>query len=477
MTPSRPLLVGATLVATVLMATAVAEAGKPAWVVLLAAITASAALVLVVARRAHGRVAFWQASTVGVLFFFLTNVARPVQLLWRGADETLHEHGPDVLAHGTRTLEAALLELLVALVTYWLLVLREPPRTIVPTWSSTRRVVAVAVAAAASLGGVLALSVLGGGLGEIFTHLFTRRENLAGHFYFTLLVYCLPACVLYLVYDRAYRRIRSPLLLGTGLLSLLVILPLGGRAEYLILGTGVLAVWQVCGRRIRWPAVLGLAVIAGVVVSGGLALRLRTSDDPTIGRERLSEFSISPTRLVPTVVEDGFANFDRSSFAMAHIPGEVPYQGLTNYWRLAAAPIPRAVWPDKPAQTEANVTAALFGTTIGSNSLGPVGGAWLEGGWLGVAVAGVVTGGLWALLGAWVCRASNLLSRTLAIGTSFFFSFGVGNQALVDGSRRALPVLVVGLLIGSRRLVAVDEDGVDDGALVPPVVHLGALEH
>lgn len=432
-------------------AVVVADLGAPSWIVLMLVITAECVAVLLVARHAYGRVALWQSSTIVVGYFWLTYVARPTQLLWRGGSATAHESGSVVLPHGGRVLEAAALQLLCALVAYRAAVRCESLNPVMPTWTPSRRRLAVAAAATLALLGIGLLAVIEGGIGTVFTSAFRRRELFAGRFYISALVYFGPAMLVFVVYEAARGRVRLQTAAAIGVLAAFVMIPLGQRGEFILLGVSSLAAWQAAGRRVRLTFIpLAMAAVA-IVITGGLGLRQSQSSDPTVGRSTLSRLSLDPRAAAAAAVEDGFTNFDRAAYAMPKIPSVVPYEGLSAYARLLAAPIPRGIWPGKPGLTEANATAGIFGSTTGAFTLGPVGGAWLQAGWLGVLFAGIVGGILWAATGHLVAAARTITGRLVGITASLQLLFGASNLDIVYVSFRVLPVVVIGLILQGAR--------------------------
>jgi len=441
----------AAAVGVALAAHAVAGLGRAAWIVLVAVITAEVVAVILITRAALGRLAAWQTSVVAGAYFWVTYVARPVQLLWRGGTTTLKEQGAEVLPHGTRVLEAAAVQFFFALVAYMVLVRRETPRTVLPHWAGSRRRAAVVAALAVAFAGLVLLAGVRGGIVALLETPFNRRHALAGHFYVVVLLYFLPAAAMFVMYDAAVGRVNLWVALAVGGVAALVLLPLGGRGELITLTLGLAAIWQLGGRRVRLASV-PIGIVAGaLVVSGGLALRIEQSNAEA-SRTGLAALSLNPLAAVPRALDDGFTNFDRLAFALPQIPGVVPYQGLGSYARLLAAPIPRSMWAGKPGITEANVTAPLFSgdRLTGESTLGPAGGGWLEAGWVGEVFTGLLAGALWALLAHLVAGARTVAGRVAAVAASLQLLMGFGNLDATYLIIRVAPIAVLGLLLHPR---------------------------
>ena len=114
-----------------------------------------------------------------------------------------------------------------------------------------------------------------------------------------------------------------------------------------------------------------------------------------------------------------FSNFDSLAFVMAMVPGRTStYTYGVQYLQLFTEPIPRKLWPGKPAGAPVrtfnlNSYGNFFGLTVSI-----VGDGWISGGWVGISVMMILVG---AILGGahrcfWKHADSNMVPLFYLVG-------------------------------------------------------------
>jgi len=114
-----------------------------------------------------------------------------------------------------------------------------------------------------------------------------------------------------------------------------------------------------------------------------------------------------------------FANFDFLTYVVANVPERTGmYTHGVQYLQLFTEPIPRKLWPGKPA----GAPVATFNLNAYGNFLGRtvslVGDGWMSGGWLGVAITMALAGVLLGLAHRWFWRHSqnNMVALIYLVG-------------------------------------------------------------
>jgi hypothetical protein len=406
--------------------------------------------------RRDGGLQPWEPSLLAAIFLGATFVARPVQLLWGGTG-SLWQGQSDLMSSLPAANIAVFVFLLTASSAFLLTARHEPALAPMPiTWSRTDLRIAVTVAA---MGAVASLLIVAGSLSGIValvTNSFGRRSLLESRFYLLFPIYGMVAVALFFVAAFAQRRIGPVAFVSAIVACSALLLPLGGRGEFLKLGLMALGTWQAFGRRVRAPAMIAAVIVAYLIISVGFALRLTTGPTEQLGRERLGTVSVSPQVLVPSVVRDGFTGFDRFAFALPRIPDDIPFQGWTSFGRLLAAPVPRAMWPGKPGLSEASITARLFGTDVGRYPITVVGQAWLQAGIAGLILMGGVQGLIWSFIRGRMYAARTATGRVGCVVASVTLFGALDNLSIVQFVMRIVPVVVLGNIlersVGSTRV-------------------------
>jgi hypothetical protein len=109
-----------------------------------------------------------------------------------------------------------------------------------------------------------------------------------------------------------------------------------------------------------------------------------------------------------------FANFDFLTFIVAIVPERTgTYNYFSQYLALFTEPIPRKLWPGKPAGAPVSFfNLNRYGDFLG-RTYSLVGDGWISGGWIGVAVTMAVAGFLLGLAHRWFWRNSGNPWRSL----------------------------------------------------------------
>jgi len=114
-----------------------------------------------------------------------------------------------------------------------------------------------------------------------------------------------------------------------------------------------------------------------------------------------------------------FANFDFLTFVIAAVPEKTQtYTYGSQYLQLFTEPIPRKLWPGKPAGAPIGFfNLNHYGNFIG-RTVSLVGDGWMSGGWLGVAITMTIVGGLLGLAHRWFWRHSedNMVALFYLVG-------------------------------------------------------------
>lgn len=155
-----------------------------------------------------------------------------------------------------------------------------------------------------------------------------------------------------------------------------------------------------------------------------------------------------------------FANFDFLTYVVAVVPARTEtYTYGAQYLQLFTEPIPRKLWPGKPA----GAPVRLFNLNNYGNFLGMtpslVGDGWMSGGWIGIVVTMTLVGGLLGAAHRWFWKRADSPMESLfymvglALVPQWFRDGGISITKFLFWNLAPL-VLWVGLswLMGQRRV-------------------------
>jgi hypothetical protein len=186
-----------------------------------------------------------------------------------------------------------------------------------------------------------------------------------------------------------------------------------------------------------------LCIIAagGFLVSSSIMLNTRT-----IGLKSYLATVMSPARkAAPIALPNDDTSFfvDRDLVNVSQLtsvfPSAHPFLGLETLYVALAAPIPRAIWPGKPAGLSVSMEDALGVGSDMTVSATFIGEAYVAGGAIGVIIAGCFFGMLtawWGRLGSFVVSEFGFL-----IYTSGFFAIAISMRSLYALIVAALPTI------------------------------------
>lgn len=128
-----------------------------------------------------------------------------------------------------------------------------------------------------------------------------------------------------------------------------------------------------------------------------------------------------------TVYDRTFGDMATSAHIIANVPERLEYQNGATIAQWLVAPVPRAIWPEKPLIAPGPLIGqALYGTDRSGVPPGYIAEMYWNFGLVGVLVGAMLLGWLLARLEAWLplqsLRADPLLSITYAV---VFFRFGL----------------------------------------------------
>lgn len=184
----------------------------------------------------------------------------------------------------------------------------------------------------------------------------------------------------------------------------------------LLIAIGLVYAWQ---KRSKWPAARVILVVIPVF------LLFRTLGDnrayfqqlwagerqlEEVGQPGLTRFE----KFKAKYDNPDFANFDFLTFIVAIVPERTgTYNYFSQYLALFTEPIPRKLWPGKPAGAPVSFfNLNRYGDFLG-RTYSLVGDGWISGGWIGVVVTTAVTGVLLGLAHRWFWRNSGDPWRSL----------------------------------------------------------------
>jgi hypothetical protein len=114
-----------------------------------------------------------------------------------------------------------------------------------------------------------------------------------------------------------------------------------------------------------------------------------------------------------------FANFDFLAFVVEMVPDRTQtYTYGTQYLQLFTEPIPRKLWPGKPAGAPIGFfNLNNYGDFLG-RTVSLVGDGWMSGGWIGIAVTMTLVGAMLGLAHRWFWKHSqnNMVALFYLVG-------------------------------------------------------------
>ncbi len=205
------------------------------------------------------------------------------------------------------------------------------------------------------------------------------------------------------------------------------------------------------GRR-RRTRLVRFVVVAAIVL--GLAVWLRVSRDVYIsGQVNRSIADARPLRQLS--VSTNSTSFDASLLALRDWPRNQPYRRGEDFYNGVVGMIPRPLWPGKP---EAVVTGVWFRQVYEPDIRngwppGPIGEWYINFGYWGIAVGGILSGLLFAVLTRAARRAAvhpfNFASITAVVILTAKLGFTA--ETPLRWMATGVPLLVVASYLGGRR--------------------------
>jgi oligosaccharide repeat unit polymerase len=313
---------------------------------------------------------------------------------------------------------------------------------------------AAVVAVAIALSGVIGMSVIGGAnLRDFFVYTTsdgygTFWSELHANLGFLVAVQCIGGLgiVLLPLQLSATCSRRRVLPITAAILASLVLLGGGQRGPFITAVSAAGLVWLKTGkkrRRQRSAVMLGALVL--LLISGfvGVTRAAAGSREVTVGNVMGEPFGAGNNLFLPV-----------AGLAMT-VPAEIPYLHGDSYLQVFVLPIPRALWPTKPAD---DITTIV--TRFDSENSGLAFPAFGEGyanfGFIGVALSGVLLGGAAELLHRRFSSSQDLKASVVAAvqAAVFLQLFSRGDFAPMFTTY--IGILVAAGYIGRRRSTVLD---------------------
>ena len=315
--------------------------------------------------------------------------------------------------------------------------------------SATRLDKAAIIAVTVAVSGVVGMSVIGGAnLRDFFVYTTsggygTFWNELHANLGFLVAVQCVGglAIVLLPLQLSVTCSLRRVLPIAVAILASLVLLGSGQRGPFIVAASAAGLVWLKTSRKRRSQRM--------ALMTGALLLLLITG---LIGVARAAAGSREVT--FANVIGEPFGAGNNLFLPLAGlsttVPAEIPYLHGDSYLQIFVLPVPRALWSTKPADDITIVT-----TTFDPGNSGFYFPAFGEGyanfGFIGVALCGVILGGVAELLHRRFASSQNLKSSVAAAVQA-----GVFLQLFSRGDFAPMFTTYIGILfaagyIGRRR--------------------------
>lgn len=431
----------ATTVATACVTASAVALEAPVPVVLLLS-TVGASLFATLARVYWSAEGLLSVRGVFAVFFILTFVARPLQILRDGDSQWIHSRDAieALLPFGLVLVQIGIMSYWLGYSGRWSLARRLPA----PTGLQRSSISIVRLVGVAAIG-ACALLVLIGEPGLWISNLFYRRELLEGRFYLYLLAQTLPfACLAMAGTAFQQGRLAFPIVMVSAAASVLAIL--GGRAVVVFAIFSGAVLYDRHVRRVPVIVLCGLVVFLGFFLATFLQFRVSARGERSVEQVNW----IAEQGLPDAALRAGFTGVDRFIVLINGVPSEVPFQYGKTYLRVLAAPVPRQFWPGKPGLSEATVYADLFGAQKGIYPGSFIGDMYLNGHVIGVVLGMFVMGLVHRSLDQWRELHSDNASVTVIYAiAAATVGGGLGNVGIVNALLLTLAFLAV--VMSSRR--------------------------
>lgn len=200
--------------------------------------------------------------------------------------------------------------------------------------------------------------------------------------------------------------------------------------------------------RISWRTVgvFGVACVVVVSLMGALRANAQTGD----GSGEFVQYAAGPVEAL--FGAGNFLDVVRASIIIDRVPQRHPHLYGSSFMALVSAPVPRSLWPDKPAVSLGPIVRReIYGHPTRNNGYPPglIGEAYLNFGAVGIPIVCLVFGGLlrtyWNSLAIHAGRSDMAL---LILGTSLWrLAFGLPGLNFAQGIAQALLLAVPTTLV------------------------------
>ncbi|WP_156875648.1 hypothetical protein [Ornithinimicrobium pekingense] len=162
------------------------------------------------------------------------------------------------------------------------------------------------------------------------------------------------------------------------------------RAQVAYILIGCLVIHVMCGGRVR-PWLVAVGSSAGAVLMAWLTM-LRTESQGG-GSIAVTPGNVLTALNEAVVLNLNFTEIFKSANIMEAVPENLPWSNGSTLWNYVIAPVPRAIWPDKPIiDTGVPIGRIIYRTDGTSIPPGLIGEAYWAFGIVGVCLAALVFG-------------------------------------------------------------------------------------
>ena len=234
---------------------------------------------------------------------------------------------------------------------------------------------------------------------------------------------------------------RRVLPIAVAILASLVLLGSGQRGPFVAAGSAAGLVWLKTSKKHRSQrraVMIGALLLLFITGLIGVARAAAGSREVTFGN----------------VIEEPFGAGNNLFLQIAGlsttIPAEIPYLHGASYLQTFELPIPRALWPTKPAD-DITIVTARFDPGNSGFFFPAFGEGYANFGFIGVALCGVVLGGVAELLHRRFTSSQNLKSSVVAAVQAGVFLQLFSRGSFAPMFTTYIGILVVAGYIGRRR--------------------------